>query len=105
MTEIERENFVKVINKPVVFVYVHTPMCGTCKLARKMLEAVEAISEDYHFHELNASLYPQFLQKNRIKSVPCLLIMKNGKVKETIYSFESVTNIYFRIQGYVPSIN
>ncbi|WP_186578172.1 thioredoxin family protein [Aquibacillus kalidii] len=76
------------------FVFVHTPFCGTCKLARKLIEPLESMEAIGTIYEMNASLQPQYMKDNFIKSVPCLLHLKKGEVANKMYSFESVTNIY-----------
>ncbi|MRH44700.1 thioredoxin [Aquibacillus halophilus] len=82
------------------YIFVHTPFCGTCQLARRMLNTIEHIWETDLFYEMNASLFPEFMMKKEIKSVPCLIIIRNGVIQESIYAFESVTNIYNRIKTY-----
>lgn len=42
---------------------------------------------------MNGSLYPDFLQKNKIRSVPCLLMKVNGHIEKEIYVFHSTANI------------
>ena len=76
------------------FLYIHTPFCGTCHLAKTMLTQIESAHQQDVFYEMNASLFPDFMQKMEIKSVPCLLIKKDGEIKERIYVFHSVPNIY-----------
>ncbi|WP_342005072.1 thioredoxin family protein [Terribacillus halophilus] len=74
-------------------IFVHTPFCGTCQLAEKMLLTVESVMGQEYYHKLNASLFPDFMQEYQIESVPCLLILKQGKVQEKIYAFHSVQHM------------
>ncbi|PAD22907.1 hypothetical protein CHH69_09750 [Terribacillus saccharophilus] len=74
-------------------IFVHTPFCGTCQLAEKMLLAVEAMTGQEYYHKLNASLFPDFMQENQIESVPCLITFKQGEVQEKIYAFHSVQHM------------
>lgn len=73
--------------------YIYTPFCGTCRLASSMLRQIESAHGDI-FYEMNASLYPEFMHQHQIESVPCLFIMVNHEVKEKIYTFHSIPNIY-----------
>ena len=75
------------------FVFIHTPFCGTCRMARTMLGIVEKLKEQDLFYDLNASLFPSFMQDYKIESVPCLLVLKKGEVKKRIYAFESVVHV------------
>ncbi|MFB1098252.1 thioredoxin family protein [Terribacillus sp. JSM ZJ617] len=82
-----------VIHQEQARIFVHTPFCGTCQLAEKMLLAVEAMMDQEYYHKLNASLFPDFMQEHQIESVPCLIIFKQGEVQEKIYAFHSVQHM------------
>lgn len=79
------------------FVFVHSPFCGTCRIARKMLFAVEEMTGEELFTEINAIVHPFFMQEYKIESVPCLLFLERGEVVERIYAFRSVAHIYSRV--------
>ncbi|WP_077623584.1 thioredoxin family protein [Sediminibacillus massiliensis] len=83
------------------FLFVQTPFCGTCQLASKMLATIEKMDSDINFYEMNASLFPEFMQNQRVESVPCLIILQSGVVKEKIYAFRSIPNIIERITPYL----
>ncbi|WP_442961047.1 thioredoxin family protein [Pseudogracilibacillus sp. SO30301A] len=84
--------------------YIHTPFCGTCHVARSFLEKIEKTHQQDIFYEMNASLYPEFMQKYKVESVPCLFVMKDDQVKEKVYTFFSVANIYHYVWTYVPEL-
>ncbi len=84
--------------------YIHTPFCGTCHVARSFLEKIEKTHQQDIFYEMNASLYPEFMQKYKVESVPCLFVMKDDKVKEKVYTFFSVANIYHYVWTYAPEL-
>ncbi|MFG6116985.1 thioredoxin family protein [Halobacillus sp. MO56] len=84
-------------------IFIHSPFCGTCHMARKMLDTIEAMWKQDLFFELNASIHPAFMQEYQIKSVPCLLILTDGKIKEKIYAFRSVTYMQRVVSKYVNS--
>ena len=71
--------------------FVNSPMCGTCIVARKMLVGIEELLDRELFYELNALVNPTFMQQFQVESVPCLLIVKDGHVHEKIYAFRSMT--------------
>ncbi|MDQ0159536.1 thioredoxin family protein [Alkalibacillus salilacus] len=70
--------------------FVNSPFCGTCKVAKRMLHYIEDTLEDEKFYELNATLAPEFMQEFNITSVPCLLVVKHGEAVERLYTFNSV---------------
>lgn len=80
--------------------FIHSPFCGTCQLARAMLDHIEAVHKQDIFLEMNAALHPEFMQENKIESVPCLLIMDQGKIAEKVYVFHSIANIYHVLLQY-----
>lgn len=84
--------------------FIHTPFCGTCHVARSFLEKIEKTHQQDIFYEMNASLYPEFMQKYKVESVPCLFIMKENEVKEKVYTFYSISNIYHYVWTYVKGL-
>lgn len=84
------------------FIFIHSPFCGTCHLARKMLAMIEETYEQDLFYECNASLYPELMNRYQIKSVPCLLVVSKGQVIEKIYAFHSIPYMYEKISNYLP---
>lgn len=82
--------------------YIYSPFCGTCHLARSILEKIEDIHGRTLFTEMNASIEPAFMQKHQIESVPCLLIKHEGEIKEKIYTFYSVAHMYTFVHKYFP---
>lgn len=94
MKELTANSTDKLFNR---FVFVHSPFCGTCRIARKMLLAVEEMAGEELITEINAIVHPSFMQDYKIESVPCLLIIERGEVIERIYAFRSVAYIYSRI--------
>lgn len=83
------------LNQESYLLYIHTPFCGTCHLAKSILDQIESAHQQDIFYEMNASLFPAFMQEMRIESVPCLLIKVDGEIREKIYVFHSVPNIYY----------
>ncbi|MGM8365229.1 thioredoxin family protein [Virgibacillus sp. W0181] len=92
------------LKKDTMFLFIHSPFCGTCHLARKILEQIETNHNKQLFYEMNASLYPEFMQTHKIESVPCLYIKVGHEVKEKIYAFQSTGNIYRYILLHAPSL-
>ncbi|GEN54295.1 hypothetical protein HFA01_25570 [Halobacillus faecis] len=102
MEEIKTTEAKKHFNAPqTTLTFVHSPFCGTCHLARQMLTTLESVFEREVFKEMNASLHPEWMQRYKIKSVPCLLVTSGGQVKEKIYAFQSVSYMYEKVIGFV----
>lgn len=71
-------------------IYVFTPLCGTCKVAGKMIQVLREIRQDIKIEEYNLNVHKSLAEKYRIESVPCLLIFEDNQLREKIYTFNSV---------------
>jgi thioredoxin-like negative regulator of GroEL len=78
-------------------VYFYTPMCGTCQVASKMLQVIEQLVE-LDIGKMNLNFYPDLARDFEIESVPCLLFVEAGEVKETLYAFQSVPFLHEKIK-------
>lgn len=94
----------KQLEEDSYLLYIHTPLCGTCQIARSILEKIESVHGEEIFYEMNANFEEDFLHKHKIESVPCLLIKENGVIKEKIYTFYSTGNIYRYLFEYKPGL-
>lgn len=74
--------------------YLYTPMCGTCKLAGKMLEVTAAAIQDTEVGKADLNYVEPLAERYQIESVPCLLLFKDGQMVQKIYKFESVPTIF-----------
>ncbi|GGJ90069.1 thioredoxin-like protein YusE [Lentibacillus kapialis] len=93
-----------VLQQERYLLYIYTPFCGTCALARSMLEKIEAVHQQNIFYEMNASLNPDFMQNYKVESVPSLLIKQDGEVKDKVYAFKSIANVYSYLMTYKPEL-
>jgi thioredoxin-like negative regulator of GroEL len=94
--------------EPVV-VFLHSPFCGTCHLAERMLDiALEAIkaapsgnaggNASIHaapaVYRCNVNVSPRLVQTWEVESVPCLIAARCDEVVERMYAFRSVDDVY-----------
>ncbi|GAB2544330.1 thioredoxin family protein [Gracilibacillus alcaliphilus] len=99
MKELTQDNMEQEIqNRQSMIVFVHTPFCATCQLAEKMLRILEEGEQQQLFYRMNASFFPEFMHQHQVESVPALLWIRDGKVKEQVYAFESVTNLFHLLE-------
>ena len=87
-------------SKATGLVYFYTPLCGTCQLASKMLSVIEELVE-IKSGKMNLNFYPDLALDFAVESVPCLLIVQNGVVRETLYAFHSVPYLLDKIKEYI----
>lgn len=92
------EATVAVRDQDKTVLYVYTPMCGTCQLAKKMLTVVEAALPHLEIGMLNVNYAPHFARAYQIESVPCLLVFEKNQLVKKIYAFQSVEYLYMELQ-------
>jgi len=73
--------------------FVHTPLCGTCKAARRMLEIALELIPSLHAAAANLNVMPELAQIFRIESVPCLLLKRSDGGVAKQYRLGSVPEI------------
>ncbi|MBW7475833.1 thioredoxin family protein [Paenibacillus oenotherae] len=75
-------------------VLMFTPLCGTCKIAERMLEIVAATTVAVEITKLNINYAPRLREEWRISSVPCLVLLRNGRPVRFEYAMRSVDHLY-----------
>lgn len=103
ITELELDLILDERKDNVYIFYCYTPLCGTCSLARKMLE-------EWHESHPKAIIYSVNLNFNRalplkweVKSVPYVAIVINGIKVHEFYAFHSIDNIERQLGPFVRS--
>jgi thioredoxin-like negative regulator of GroEL len=100
MDEWSRDEFLTATNSNFSgLVYFYTPLCGTCHVASRMLGIITQMV-DVKIGKMNLNFYPEIAKSFSIESVPCLMFVQNGEVKETIYAFHSVPYLLDTIKQY-----
>ncbi|KOP68787.1 thiol-disulfide isomerase [Bacillus sp. FJAT-18019] len=78
-----------------LIVFLHTPLCGTCAAARKMIDIVEHIEQDMNLLSADVNFLPSIVERFQIRSVPALLVVpsKPRSVPQVLYRMGSVQDI------------
>jgi thioredoxin-like negative regulator of GroEL len=74
--------------------FLYTPLCGTCKLAERMLDIIMTMQPTLPLYKSNINFLPQISQDWQIQSVPCVVIKEAGKAKRMIYRMQAVDELY-----------
>ncbi|MBT2758308.1 thioredoxin family protein [Mesobacillus foraminis] len=99
MIDWPREKMEKFFNESGTgLVYFYTPLCGTCQMAGKMLNVVEQLHPDLSMGKVNLNFLPETADEFKVESVPCLLLVKDGTVKDKLYAFHSVPYLHETIK-------
>lgn len=103
MEELREDRFDDIWNhQDPLYLFIHTPFCGTCQLAERMLRTIEEKVDQFQVYKMNASLFPDFMETYQITSVPCLMVIQSGEIKEVLYAFHSVP---YLVQTLVPYLS
>ncbi|HTG68795.1 MAG TPA: thioredoxin family protein [Candidatus Udaeobacter sp.] len=71
-----------------------SPFCGTCKVAERMLEIVDAAQVPVTLYKMNINYSSKLREAWKISSVPCLVLLKNGEPFRFEYAMRSVDYLY-----------
>lgn len=98
MKELTREEMLQQLQNPgVAAVYFHTPLCGTCRLARRMLEVAEAALSGPELLACDLNFVPDLAERFCIEAVPCLARLEDGTATEKVYAMQSADGLYRRL--------
>ncbi|MDQ0875409.1 thiol-disulfide isomerase/thioredoxin [Paenibacillus sp. V4I3] len=78
-------------------VFLYTPFCGTCKVTERMLDIIMTMLPFLPLVKSNINFLPQITREWQISSVPCIVIIEQGKEKEFIYRMQSVDELYRKL--------
>ncbi|NMO95960.1 thioredoxin family protein [Paenibacillus lemnae] len=78
-----------------VIVFLHTPLCGTCGAARKMLNVAEMMLPEGILLESDVNFLPEIVTRFEVRSVPALLAVTGdpGEPYQLLYRMGSVQDI------------
>lgn len=82
------------------FLYLYTPLCGTCQVAGKMLSVVEQLLPQQKWLKADLNFVPALAEQYSIESVPCLLVIRNNEPVKKIYAFQSVPFLYENLRSF-----
>lgn len=95
MEELSKEQIVEwELKAPTAVLYLYTPLCGTCQMASKMLAVVEELLPSLPWCKANLNYFPHISERWEVESVPCLLVIRDGKVEQKLYAFHSVPYLF-----------
>ncbi|MED4582365.1 thioredoxin family protein [Brevibacillus choshinensis] len=99
MQDMKVEQFQQLMEQKQSFaLFVYTPMCGTCKLAERMLTITFEALPNVAAYEININTAPNLAQQWEISSVPALLLFRDGVLIERHFAMQSVGFLYERLK-------
>ena len=83
--ELTNENFEATVNEGVSLVDFWAPWCGPCRM---IAPVIEELAEDFdgkaNICKVNTDEQQELATKFAVRSIPTILLMKNGEVVETM---------------------
>lgn len=107
MIEVTEEEITKLLSKEnngISIFYCYTPLCGTCNLARSMLEEWNKSNSNITIYSVNINFSRTLPLKWQIKSVPYVAIFLNGVKVHEFYRFYSNVNIERQLMPFIKSV-
>ena len=94
MIHLENENFDELIKDKVVVDFFAT-WCGPCKMLGQVLETLE----DIDIIKINVDEEEELAKKNKIMSIPNMLLVKDGEIVKQMIGFRSKDEIIKEIES------
>ena len=83
---LNKDNFEKSIANGVALVDFWASWCGPCKMLEKVLNDLSE-RVDYRIARINVDEESELASELKIKSLPAMMILKNGKIIERLTGF------------------
>lgn len=77
----------------------YSPFCGTCKVALRMLEVVDAAGVPTALYKMNINYAGKLRDAWQIASVPCLVVLEDGQPVRKEYAMRSVAHLFTSLKG------
>ncbi len=81
-------------------VYFHSPLCGTCKVAKRMIKVMEETFPHFEIREVNINEEMALAHSLKVTSIPCLIIFQEEREAERLYAFRSLEHLYTKLKPY-----
>ncbi len=81
IVDVTKENFEEEVIKSDVLVLVdfNANWCGPCRMVRPILDEIASESDDYKIVSVNVDKEEELAAKYNVSSIPCMVIIKDGK--------------------------
>lgn len=87
--EINANEFEEVIKNGKVVIDCYAPWCGPCRMLSPIIDELSKEITDYSFYKLNVDDAEEIARNYMIMSIPALLILENGELKQKLVGFKS----------------
>ena len=95
------KNFKAFTKKGVVLVDFWASWCSPCKILSPVLNDLADSQDDFMVAKVNVDQYPQLPQKFKVKNIPTMIILKNGKEVGRITGVKTKRAIQKEVQAFL----
>lgn len=85
--KIDNNSFNETIKKGIVLVDFFADWCGPCKMLSPIIEELSNEMNDVHFVKINIDESSEIANSYGIRSIPTLILFKDGKMVNKIVGF------------------
>ncbi|WP_252311838.1 thioredoxin family protein [Sinobaca sp. H24] len=98
MEQINKEQLKQMKETSSGAVFYASPFCRTCQIAERVIEPMRKLY-DVPFYKVNINEIPQEAVTEKIQSVPCLIVFKNGEPVKKMYTFDNPPYVLEQLHG------
>ncbi|MCL2846791.1 MAG: thioredoxin family protein [Firmicutes bacterium] len=103
MKEITQDEFAGEIERSNALVMFSGPGCGNCKMQEPLIKQLVTEFDTVKFLKLNSSESMDLVEKYDVRTLPTLLLIKNGDVVETMAGLKPKVFLHGRLTDLVTA--
>ncbi|PIF02384.1 MAG: thioredoxin [Draconibacterium sp.] len=97
------KNFKLAMKKEVILVDFWAPWCGPCKIIAPVLNDIAESQDNFTIGKVNVDENQLLAKKNKVRSIPTLIIYKNGVEAKRIVGVKSKKAILREVNAVIGS--